>query len=131
LVVIDASAAVELLLNTATGQRLAARFRTPEVTLHAPHLIDIEVTQALRRFVQRGALPEERGRLALEHFALLDVNRYAHEPFLARIWALRDNVTAYDAAYVALAEALGAPLLTGDRRLAGAPGLGADIHLVE
>ena len=66
MVVIDASAAVELLLNTAAGQRLAARVRTPEVTLHAPHLIDLEVTQALRRFVQQGPLPEERGRLALE-----------------------------------------------------------------
>ena len=131
MIVLDASAAVELLLNTEPGGRLADRIRAPEVSLHAPHLIDIEVTQTLRRYVRQGTLPDEHGRLGLSHFALLDLNRYAHEPFLARIWALRDNLTAYDAAYVALAEVLSAPLLTCDRRLAGAPGLGADIQLVE
>jgi len=131
LIVLDASAAVELLLNTGPGKRLATRLRAPEVSLHAPHLIDLEVAQTLRRYVQQATLAEERGRLALEHLTLLDLSRYAHEPFLTRIWALRENLTAYDAAYVALAEVLSAPLLTGDRRLAGAPGLGAKVELVE
>jgi predicted nucleic acid-binding protein len=131
LIVLDASAAVDLLLNTARGKRLAARIRSPRVSLHAPHLIDLEVAQTLRRYVRERTLDEERGRLALEHLALIDLNRYAHEPFLGRIWALKGNLTAYDAAYVALSEALSAPLVTGDHRLASAPGLDVDIELVE
>ncbi len=130
MIVVDASAALELLLNTDTGQRVAARIAPPEVTLHAPHLLDLEVAQILRRYVFRGTIEADRGRLALEQLALLDIDRYAHDLFLTRIWALRDNVTAYDAAYVSLAEALDAPLLTGDRRLSTAPGIRAQIELV-
>ncbi|HEY7700153.1 MAG TPA: type II toxin-antitoxin system VapC family toxin [Vicinamibacteria bacterium] len=127
---LDASAAVELLLNSSAGRRVAARLRNPRATLHAPHLIDLEVAQTLRRYVREGTLAEERGRLAVQHLALLDLERYPHDPFLGRIWTLRDNVTAYDAAYVALAEALSAPLVTCDRRLAESPGLGVDFELV-
>jgi predicted nucleic acid-binding protein len=130
LIVLDASAAVELLLNSSAGRRVAARLRNPRATLHAPHLIDLEVAQTLRRYVREGTLAEERGRLAVQHLALLDLERYPHDPFLGRIWTLRDNVTAYDAAYVALAEALSAPLVTCDRRLAESPGLGVDFELV-
>ncbi len=130
MIVVDASAVLELLLNTSAGQHVAARIAPPEITLHAPHLLDLEVAQILRRYVYLGTIDADRGRLALEHLALLHVERYAHDLFLPRIWALRDNVTAYDAAYVSLAEALDVPLLTGDRRLAGAPGIRARIELV-
>jgi predicted nucleic acid-binding protein len=76
----------------------------------------------LRRYVQRGAVTAERASEALQSFVALDLERYDHVPLLPRIWALRDNHTAYDAAYIALAEALHAPLLTADERLAQAPG---------
>ena len=122
---------MELILNTAAGRRLAERLRSPRVTIHAPHLIDLVVAQTLRRYVREGALSDERGELALEHFSLLDLNRYGHDTFLRRIWALKENITAYDAAYVALAEALDAPLVTGDRKLAKAPRIQAAIELLE
>ncbi len=78
------------------------------MTLHAPHLIDLEIAQTLRRYVRQGDIEEERAQIALQHLAVLDLNRYPHSDFLPRIWALKENVTAYDAAYAALAEALGA-----------------------
>ena len=130
MIVVDASATVELLLNSSAGQRVAARIAPSEVTLHAPHLLDLEVAQVLRRYVFQGVIDAARGQLALEHLALLDIDRYAHDLFLPRIWALRDNVTAYDAAYVALAEALDAPLLTTDRRLSAASGIRAQVELM-
>lgn len=130
MIVVDASAILELLLNTDTGRCVAARIAPPEITLHAPHLLDLEVAQILRRYVFLGTIEPDRGRLALEQLVLLDIERYAHDLLLTRIWALRDNVTAYDAAYVALAEALDAPLLTTDRRLSTASGIRAQIELV-
>lgn len=130
MIVIDASALLELLLTSKTGRRVAERVAAPEVTLHAPHLVDLEVAQVLRRYVFRGVIDAARGGLALEHLTLLDLQRYTHDLFLPRIWALRDNVTAYDAAYVALAESLDVPLLTADRRLAAASGIRAPIELV-
>jgi predicted nucleic acid-binding protein len=128
-IVLDASAAVELLLNTATGKSIAARLRPETVTVHAPHLIDVEVTQVLRRYVLAQALSAERAVMALDCLRDLDLTRYAHEPFLPRMWELRANLTAYDAAYVSLAEALGAVLLTCDARLARAPGHVAQIEV--
>jgi len=94
-------------------------------------LIDLEVAQTLRKYVREGVLSDERGQLALEHLSMLDLNRYSHETLLRRIWALKENITAYDAAYVALAEALDAPLITGDRKLTKAPGIHADIEFLE
>ncbi len=129
MIVLDASAVVELLLGTGTGRRLAERLRSGE-SLNAPHLLDIEVTQAVRRYTLAGILSPERGRLALEHLAQLGVERYSQTSLLPRIWALRGNLTAYDAAYVALAEVLEASLLTADRRLAAAPGVEAAIELL-
>ena len=128
MLVLDASAAVELLLNTASGKRVAKRVENPAVSIHVPHLIDVEIAQVLRRYALRGTLSAARGELALDQWRALDVERYPHELFLDRIWQLPDNVSAYDAVYVALAEALGAVLVTGDRRLAGAPGLGIRIE---
>ena len=128
--VLDASGAVELLLNTARGRRLGARLSDDAEVVHAPHLIDIEIAHVLRRYVLDGAFGEVRAVRALDHWRSLEVEKYAHEPFLGRIWDLRNNVTAYDAVYVALAEALGESLVTGDQRLAGSPGLNVRVELV-
>jgi predicted nucleic acid-binding protein len=123
MIVLDASAALELILGTERGRSIAIRIADPEISLHAPHLIDVEGAQALRRYVQEGELDRGTARAALEDFRSLDMERHAHEPLLDRIWALRDNVTAYDAVYVALAEALDAILLTCDGKLARCPRL--------
>lgn len=131
MIVVDASVVLELLLNTPVGRRVAAGIADPGITLHAPHLLDLEVAQSLRRYVFRGVIDSERGRLALDHLGMLGVRRYAHDLFLPRIWDLRDNVTAYDAAYISLAESLEVPLLTADRRLATAPGILARVEVVE
>jgi predicted nucleic acid-binding protein len=128
--VLDASALVELLLGTEAGRRVAARIADPTLALHVPHLADVEVTQALRRYVQEGALEGDSAAAALEDLRSLDLERHGHEPLLDRVWALRHNLTAYDAVYVALAEALECNLLTCDGRLARAPGLSRRVKLV-
>ena len=130
MIVLDASAVLELLLVTSSGRRLAERIKPPRISLHAPHLLDIEVSQAVRRYVLSGSVSAQRGRLALQHLAELDLERYPHTPLLPRIWALRENLTAYDATYVALAEVLEATFLTSDQRLAAAPGILAKIELI-
>lgn len=130
MIVLDASAALELVLNTATAAEVATRIADPDETLHAPHLIDLEVAQVLRRYVLAGDIAEPVGRTALSDFADLDVARYPHDGLLPRIWQLRNNMTAYDAAYVALAEALDAPLITTDTRLARASGHAAAVEIV-
>ena len=105
------------------------------LSVHAPHLIDVEIAHVLRRYVLRGILNATRGASAtrgapaLDHWRALDVERYSHELFLDRVWQLRDHVSAYDAVYVALAEALAALLVTGDGRLLRAPGLRDRIEL--
>lgn len=128
MIVLDASAVVELLLNTDTGARVARRIADPRLSLHAPHLVDLEVAQALRRYTAAGTLEGARAEHALARLLELDLERWSHEPLLGRIWDLRANLTAYDAAYVALAEVLDAPLLTLDARLAAAPGILAAIE---
>ena len=128
--VLDASSAVEFLLNTASGKRLAARLADETEVVHVPHLIDLEIAQVLRRYTRHGTLNARMGMLALDRWRSLDIQRYAHEPFLDRIWDLRDNVTVYDAVYVALAEALSTVLYTGDRKLAGTPGVNVAIALI-
>ena len=130
MIVVDASALVEALLGTSAAAAIEARILDSGETLHAPHLLDLEVAQVLGRYVASGEMDAERGRAALTDLADLPVHRYPHEPFLPRIWALRSNLTAYDAAYIALAEALDAPLLTRDRRLATAAGHRARIELI-
>jgi predicted nucleic acid-binding protein len=129
--VVDASAMVEVLLNRPSGERLARRLRDPDETLHAPHLIDLEVAQTLRRYQAVGEMSPQRARQALLAFVQMPLERHPHWPFLDRIWELRRNITAYDAAYIALAEALGVPLLTCDRALASAPGHRAVVELIE
>jgi predicted nucleic acid-binding protein len=129
-IVIDASVVIEVLLQTNDGVVIGERLLNRRESLHAPHLIDVEVAQVLRRYVLRGELYPERARQALDVLAEFPLTRYAHEPLLGRMWALRDNLTAYDAAYVALAEGLRAPLMTRDRRLAAAPGISGAFELV-
>lgn len=129
MIVLDASALVELVLGTSTGRAIAARIADPEVSLHVPHLADVEVAQALRRYVRDGELDAGSAGRALADLRALDLQRHSHEPLLDRVWALRDNLSAYDAAYVALAEALDAPLLTCDGRLSRAPGIARRVEL--
>jgi predicted nucleic acid-binding protein len=129
-IVLDASVALEVLLVTPAGSRAAARLFASGETLHAPHLLDIEIAQVLRRYARTGELEAARGLQALEDLADLPLIRYPHDLFLPRIWELRHNVTAYDAVYLALAETLRAPLLTRDRGLASVRGHQARIELV-
>jgi predicted nucleic acid-binding protein len=129
-IVLDASAVVELLLGTATGRAIAERLVDPALSLHAPQLIDVEVAQAMRRYVRGGQLDADVAAIALEDLQLLDIERHPHEALLDRVWSLRENVTAYDAVYVALAEALDSVLLTCDGKLARAPGMSRRIELV-
>ena len=129
MIVLDASAVIELLLQTATGKRVARRIAARSQGLHAPHLVDVEVLQVLRRWEARGALSSDRAAEAVVDLAQLDLRRHPHDVLSSRIWELRANVTAYDAAYLALAEALRAPLLTTDGRLARAPGHRATVEV--
>ncbi|MFI5309642.1 MAG: type II toxin-antitoxin system VapC family toxin [Gemmatimonadales bacterium] len=130
MIVTDASVVLEVLLRTADGERLARRLFGAEESVHAPHLLDVEVAQVLRRYVARGDVDPERGRAAIELLGRFPLTRHPHEPLLRRVWALRANLTAYDAVYVALAEGLDATLLTRDRKLANAPGNRATVDLV-
>jgi len=122
-IVLDASAVLELLLGTPAGLEVGSRLIDPAVALHVPHLIDIEVAQVLRRYVREAQLTAEDAATAVRDLRDLDLTRHAHEPLLDRVWALRDHFSAYDAVYVALAEVLDASLVTCDRRLAHAPGM--------
>jgi predicted nucleic acid-binding protein len=117
-IVVDASAILEVLLATPAGLRVMDRLFAPAETLHAPHLLDLEVAQVLRRYTLAGELSSTRSSEALEDLTELPLIRYPHHPLLPRIWELRHNLTAYDAAYVALAEGLAAPLVTRDAALA-------------
>jgi predicted nucleic acid-binding protein len=121
-IVLDASAAIDWLLQTAVGQRIEQRIYSHNESLHAPHLLDLEVAQVLRRLVREGAVSAHRAAQAIEDLLDLRITRYPHFFLLPRIWLLRHNLSAYDAAYVALAERLGARLITRDSRLALASG---------
>lgn len=130
MIVVDASALLETLLRTPAATAVATRLFDSGETLHAPHLLDVEVAQVIRRYAANGEVDGEHGRTALADLADFPVRRYPHDFLLLRVWELRNNLTAYDAVYVALAEALDALLLTRDRRLAAASGHRARIELV-
>ena len=121
MIVVDASVVVDILVRCPDAAVLERRVFTGTDDLCAPHLLDVEVTQVLRRFRRTGVLDDRRAREALADLADMPLQRFAHLPFLSAIWDLRDVLTAYDAAYVALAEALDAVLLTRDARLARTP----------
>jgi predicted nucleic acid-binding protein len=127
-IVLDASAAVELLLTTDVGDRVADRLI--EEAIHAPHLITVEVTHAMRRAVQLGATSPFRARAVLRDLVALEVVKYGHDDLIGRALALRDNLTAYDAVYIALAELLDSPVVTCDGRLARSRGHRAQIELI-
>lgn len=129
MIVLDASATIDWLLQTSAGQRIEQRIYSHNESLHAPHLLDLEVGQVLRRLVREGAVSGHRADQAIEDLLDLRIARYPHFVLLPRIWQLRHNLSAYDAAYVALAENLGARLLTRDARLASVSGLTAPIEL--
>jgi predicted nucleic acid-binding protein len=128
--IVDASAIIEWLLQTPTGIKIEKRIFSPRVPLHAPHLLDVEVAQVLRRYVRDKTIPAQRGQEALEDLADLSLHRYPHDFLMPRVWELRATLTAYDAVYVALAELLEAPLVTCDGRIASAPGHHAVVEVV-
>jgi predicted nucleic acid-binding protein len=128
-IVVDASVLAPALADDDDdGDR--ARARLAGERLVAPELVDLEVLSVVRRAVRLGALPERRARQAIDDLFAVPLRRAPHLPLLTRAWELRDNLTPYDAVYVALAEAIGAALLTADARLAQAPGLRCDVDLL-
>lgn len=128
MIVADASALVELLLNTAAAPAVADRIRG--LHIHAPELVDLEILQVLRRYRLRERLTRQRALQATSDLSLLRIERHGHAPFRNRIWQLHDNLTAYDAAYVSLAEVLRAPLITLDAHLFRSRGHDAKIELI-
>ncbi len=129
MIVIDASAMIELLLATELGGQVGERVLSAH-SRHVPHLLDVEVAQVLRRFVAADQMKVQRGREVLEDLAVFPLTRHAHTHLLERVFELRNNVSAYDAVYVALAEALGATLVTCDRALARVPRIRAEVDLL-
>lgn len=128
MLVLDTSALLAVLVEGKPDRELVRRL-SEDGDLHAPHLIDIEVLHALRRLVRAGSITADRATDARTDLDDLAITRYGHEPLADRIWSLRENLTAYDAAFVALAEALDAALVTCDVRLARAPGVTAEVYL--
>lgn len=130
MLVVDTSAILDAIAAREPAPGLIERLAA-DGDLHAPHLIDVEVLHALRRMALRKQITAERAADARADFAETALLRYPHEPLSDRIWELRHNLSAYDAAFVALAETLQAPLLTCDARLASASGHDAQIELFE
>jgi len=129
-IVLDASAAVDWLLQTAAGRRIDHRVASRQESLHAPELLDLEIVQVLRRLLREGVISAARAQGAIEDLLELRIARYPQVVLLPRIWQLRHNLSAYDAAYVALAEKLGATLLTRDQALASAAGHTANVEVL-
>lgn len=130
MIVVDASALLEVLLNTASASRVGERLFGSAETLHTPHLLDLEVAQVLRRYERVGALTASRAEEVLNDLSDLRIVRYPHEFLLDRIWTLRPNLTAYDAVYLALAEALDATLVTRDSLFASVQRHAARIEVI-
>jgi predicted nucleic acid-binding protein len=128
MIVVDASIIADLLLGLGPTAGIRERLFRRGERMHAPHLIDLEVLETLRKY--RRDIGDERLGIAMEALFHVPIERHAHEPLLRRIWELRDNFRAYDASYVALAELLNAPLVTRDGRLARSAGHAASIELI-
>jgi predicted nucleic acid-binding protein len=129
MIVLDASAVVDWLLQTPAGRHIENRIYSRHETLHAPHLLDLEVAQVLRRLVRQGTISARRADEAILDLLDLRIIRYGHFVFLPGIWQLRHNFSAYDAAYIVLARNLEASLVTRDARLASASGHGASVEV--
>jgi predicted nucleic acid-binding protein len=129
LIVADASVIAEALVDDgARGDRFRLRLRGER--LSAPHLVDVEVVSALRRQSAAGLLDARRAALALTDLQELPLRRFPHTPLMARCWELRNNLTVYDASYVALAELFEITLVTADQRLARSPGLRCTVEVI-
>lgn len=131
MIVVDASALLEVLLQTSLGARVEARLFRDDDELHAPHLVDAEVVQGLQRLVRAGEVSSGRAGEAIADLVDLDIHRHAHLDLLGRAWTLRDNIPVYDAMYLALAEAIEAPMVTCDSPLGKAPGHHARIEVID
>ena len=129
MIVLDASAAADWLLQTSAGPRIEKRIYSHNESLHTPHVFDREVTPGLRRLVRERAISAHRADEAIDDLLDLRITSYPHFVLLPRIWQLRHNFSAYDAAYIVLAEKLGAAFVTRDGRLASASGHAAAIEL--
>lgn len=127
--VVDASAIAEMLLGTAKGRRVAEAIGS-EHSLHAPELLSLEIASVLRSLVRAGEIDVTEAAQVIADLSSFGIEYYEHLAFLPRVFALRDNLTAYDAAYVALAEALGVALLTCDTKVGRAPGHRTAVHIV-
>ena len=130
MIVADASVLVEALIGEGTTGDAARQRISDAPQLHAPHLVDLEVANAVRRLVASDRVPDDLAAHAITGLRQLPLTRYPHVPFLDRIWELRFAVTSYDAAYVALAEAVGVPLLTLDVRLGKASGARCPVEVI-
>jgi predicted nucleic acid-binding protein len=129
-IVVDASALLEFLLQTALGARIEARLFSDDDEFHAPHLVDVEVAQGLRRLARTREISAGRADEAIADLSDFDLHRHAHLDLLDRAWAVRENLSAYDAMYIALAEALDATLVTCDAPLGKAPGHRARVEVL-
>lgn len=131
MIVVDASVVVDMLLGKGSeaGDSLATRMKSYEAVC-TPHLVDAEVGQVLRRFALRGSIAPELAATMVQEMVALPLVRYPHPPLLVRAFALRANVTVYDGLYLALAEALDCPLVTGDAALRAVPGCSARVEVV-
>lgn len=130
MIVVDASAITELQLQTELGIRVERRIYRADDDLHAPHLLDVEILSALRRLVHAGEVVAEPAEEAIEDLGLLRIIRHGHLDLATRAWDLRQNFTAYDAVYLALAESLDATVVTCDRPFGAAPGHSARIEVI-
>lgn len=129
MIVLDASVVVDLLLGARFRIDIAARLQKEAPAL-APEIVDLEVANVFRKLIGRGAIDARRGQICFADYLSMPILRQSHRPLVGRIWALRENVTAYDAAYIALAEAAGVSFLTRDTALARLPGLEAPVEVV-
>lgn len=130
-IVLDASVLGEFVLDPSSNPSLDELIRSEGCEIFIPHLCDVEVASGFRSRIARGAMEAARASEALEHFVGLPLHRVGHVPLLSRVLSLRDNFSAYDATYVALAESLGAPLYTADLRLARAVREHTEVDVVE
>ena len=131
MIVVDASAVLELLLQTSLGARVEARLFRDDDELHAPQLVDVEIVQALRRLVRTGEVSARRADEAMTDLIDLDLHRHPHVELVNRAWKLRDDLSAYDAMYVVLAEAIDGTVVTCDRPLSQAPGHRARVEVID
>lgn len=131
MIVVDASCLLELLLNSSRAKRILKVLNDHADELAAPSLIDVEVCHVLRRYAMLKVISAQRGKEAVEELTEFPMERFQHAVLLSRIWQLRNNLTAYDAAYVALAEVLECALITCDAKLAATKGHHAAIELID